>query len=192
MYERRVERGPVVGPAGEPVEEVLEAPAPAVVQRQASTEVVATPNAAVVTGPADTVATAPAAAGVDQVAATAYDPYAARRRTAARLVQLVWLLFGIIEAVLAIRFILRLLGANETAPFAAFIYQVSGAFLVPFSGLFATPRSGGSALDLNALVGIVVYMLVAWLLARIVWLLAGESRSATATVASSSHTRVVD
>jgi hypothetical protein len=35
-------------------------------------------------------------------------------------------------------------------------------------------------------------MLVAWLFAKIVWLLAGESRSATSTVASSTRTRVVD
>lgn len=182
MYERRVERGQAVEPVAE---EIVETPAGQVVHREPVVErVVATPHAAVVG--------APASAAMDEVSATAYDPFAARRRTAARLVQVVWLLFGIIEAVLAIRFILRLLGANEGAPFAAFIYQVSDAFLLPFMGLFATPRSGGSALDLNALVGIVVYMLIAWLFAKIVWLLAGESRSATATVASSTRTRIVD
>jgi hypothetical protein len=197
MYERRVERSQVVEPAGETVvDEVAEtaegqvvhrervAPAAGVVHEPAA-PVAATPNAAVVAPPA-------AAADVDQVSATAYDPYAARRRTAAKLVQIVWLLFGIIEAIIAIRFILRLFGANEGAPFAAFIYQVSGAFLLPFAGLFATPRSGGSALDLNALVGLVVYMLLAWLFAKIVWLLAGESRSATTAVANSTRTRVVD
>jgi hypothetical protein len=193
MHERRVVQGPAVEVVNEPVvDEVLETPAPVVVQRRAASEVVATPNTAVVTEPAGTVVTQPSAAAVDQVAATAYDPYAARRRTAARMVQIVWLVFGIIEALLALRFILRLFGANEAAPFAAFIYQVSGAFLLPFAGLFATPRSGGNALDLNALVGMIVFMLLAWLVAKIVWLLAGESRSASATVASSTHTRVVD
>ena len=186
MYERRVERGPVVEPAADElnVNEVVEAPSARVVHREPVAGVVETPSAAVVTPPT--------AAAVDQVSATAYDPYAARRRTVAKLVQVVWLLFGIVEAVLAIRFILRLLGANETAPFAAFIYQVSDAFLLPFAGLFGTPRSGGSALDLNALVGIIVFMLVAWLFAKIVWLLAGETRSATTTVANSTRTRVVD
>jgi hypothetical protein len=49
-----------------------------------------------------------------------------------------------------------------------------------------------AALDLNAIVGIVVYMLVVWLFAKIIWLLAGETRSATTTVANSTRTRVVD
>jgi len=150
------------------------------------------PAEAVRTAPSATVVTPPTAAAVDQASATAYDPFAARRRNVAKMVQIVWLLFGLIEAVLAIRFILRLLAANPDAPFATFIYNVSDVFLLPFMGLFATPHSGGAALDLNAIVGIVVYMLVAWLIAKIVWLLAGETRSATTTVANSSRTHVVD
>ena len=188
MYERRVERGAVVGrePAVEPLpdEEVVETPGARVVRTPAAEVVTTTPRAAVVG--------APAAAAVDEVAATAYDPYAARRRNVSRMIQVVWLLFGIIETVLVFRFVLRLFGANENAPFAAFIYQVSGAFLLPFIGLFGTPRSGGSALDLNAIFGVIVYMLIGWLLVKIIWLLAGESRSATTTVASSTRTRVVD
>jgi len=192
MYERRVERGPVVGrePVVEPltddevVTDVVETPGARVVRTPAAEVVTTAPHAAVVG--------APAAAAVDEVAATAYDPYAARRRNVSRMIQVVWLLFGIIETVLVFRFVLRLLGANEDAPFAAFIYQVSGAFLLPFIGLFGTPRAGGSALDLNAIFGVIVYMLIGWLLVKIVWLLAGESRSATTTVASSTRTRVVD
>ena len=181
MIERRVETGPVVervpgGVVEEPVYNVNAAPA---------AEVVTTAPRAAYVSP-------PAAAAVDQVSATAYDPFAARRRNVAKMVQIVWLLFGLIETVLAIRFVLRLLAANPDAPFAAFMYSVSDVFLLPFMGLFATPRSGGAALDLNAIVGIVVYMLVAWLVAKIVWLMAGETRSATTTVANSSRTRVVD
>jgi len=182
MIERREDDGPVVEriPGG-PVEPV---PSARVVETPAAEVVTTTPRAAIVTPPTE--------AAVDQVSATAYDPFAERRRTVAKLVQLVWLLFGIIETLLAIRFILRLFGANPDAPFASFIYSVSDAFLLPFAGLFATPRSGGSALDLNAIVGIVVYMLVAWLFVKIVWLLAGETRAATTTVASSTRTHVVD
>jgi hypothetical protein len=181
MIERRVEGGPVVERApGEVVEEPVYG-----VNRVQSADVV-TPAART------TVVTPPTAAAVDQVSATAYDPFAARRRNVAKMVQIVWLLFGLVETVLAIRFVLRLLAANPDAPFAAFTYSVSDAFLLPFMGLFATPRSGGAALDLNAIVGIVVYMLVAWLFAKIIWLLAGETRSATTTVANSSRTRVVD
>src|SRR5438045_8234759 len=133
MIERRVEGEP--GVAHVPGE-VVEQPVSGV--NRVPTGEVAT------TAPRTTVVTPPAAAAVDQVSATAYDPFAERRRRVAKMVQIVWLLFGLIETVLAIRFVLRLLAANPDAPFAAFIYSVSDAFLLPFMGLFATPRSGGS------------------------------------------------
>ena len=40
------------------------------------------------------------------------------------------------------------------------------------------------------LVAIVVYMLVAWLVAKVVWLLAGENRSATRTVTNATRARM--
>ena len=58
------------------------------------------------------------------------------------------------------------------------------------SNLFANPGSGGSVLELTTLIAIIVYALVAWLIARVVWLLAGENRSATRTVASSTRARL--
>jgi YGGT family len=135
-------------------------------------------------------APAPAAAAVDEVHATAYDPYANRRRASYRLVQGVWLLFGIVEGILAIRFILKLLGANEAAGFASFIYSASAPFVAPFNNLFANPSTGGSVLELTTLMAIIVYMLIAWLVVKVIWLLAGETRSASRTVAGSTRTRL--
>src|SRR5688572_13042462 len=110
--QRRVERSEVVDPVDGDVTErrvIQEEPAYAPTAGR-STRVVTDHNAAVVTPPA--------AAAVDEVHATAYDPYANRRRSSHRLVQAVWLLFGIVEGLLAVRFVLRLLGANEAAGFA--------------------------------------------------------------------------
>src|SRR5205814_10660475 len=74
------------------------------------------PDGAVTT---DVVTREPAASvAVDQQRVVQYDPYAERRGTAAKLVQLVWLVFGIVEALIAIRFALRLLGANPSAGLA--------------------------------------------------------------------------
>src|SRR5689334_23159162 len=112
MIERRVEGDRVVERAPG---EVVEEPAYNVNRAPAAEVVTTAPSATVVAG-------APAAAAVDQVSATAYDPFAARRRNVAKMVQIVWLLFGLIETVLAIRFVLRLLAANPDAPFAAFMY----------------------------------------------------------------------
>ena len=182
MQERRVERSRVADPVDgdvtergvveEPAYEPLDDPRPSAVTR---------PRAAVVTPPA---------AAVDEVHASAYDPYAGRRRASYKLVQAIWLLFGIVEAVLVIRFILRLLGANEAAGFAQFIYNASGPFVAPFNNLFENPGSGGSVLELNTIVAIVLYMLIAWLIVRVIWLLAGEDRSATHAVTTSTRARM--
>lgn len=182
--ERRVERSQIVDPVdGDATERHVIGEEPAYAPSAGT-------GTRVVTGPSAAVVTPPAAAAVDEVHATAYDPYAGRRRASHRLVQGLWLLFGVVEGLLAIRFVLRLLGANEAAGFAQFIYAASGPFVAPFNNLFGNPGSGGSVLELNTIVAILVYMLIAWLVVKVVWLLAGETRSATRTVAGSTRTRL--
>jgi hypothetical protein len=182
MQERRHERAQVEDP---PVDGYIEDRTERVVQPVAVEPVRSAPYAAVSSAPAP----APAAA-VDEVRSTAYDPYATKRRSSYKLIQGIWLLFGIVEGILAIRFILKILGANEAAGFANFIYGASAPFVSPFSNLFANPGTGGSVLELTTIVAIVVYLLAAWLIVKVMWLLTGESRSATRTVASSSRARL--
>jgi len=148
-------------------------------------EVVTTP------APATTqvVTTAAPVAAVDRTTATAYDPYAGRRQSAYRLVAAIYLVFGVIEAIIAIRIILRVLGANPQAGFAQFIYGLSAPLVAPFAGLFGNPASGGSVLELHSIVALIVYALVAWLIGRLVWLMLGETRSAVTTVANNVETR---
>jgi hypothetical protein len=128
-------------------------------------------------------------AEVDQTEAVAYDPYATRRAVAYRMTQLIYLLFGLIEGLLAIRFVLRALGANPSAGFAEFIYGVTAPFVAPFFGLFGSPRSEGYVLELNTLVAMIVYALLAWLLARLTWILLAEWRSAVTTRSTSIDSR---
>ncbi len=138
----------------------------------------------------EVVATTPPVAAVDRTTATAYDPYAARRQAGYRMMQAIYLIFGVIEALLVIRVVLRVLGANPTAGFAQFVYGVTAPLLAPFVGLVGSPQAGGSVLEIHSIVALVVYALLAWLLARLAWLLFGESRSAVATTTSSVETRV--
>jgi YggT family protein len=128
-------------------------------------------------------------AEVDRHEAVAYDPYAHRRMVAWRFVQAIWLVFGIIEGLLAIRFALRALGANASAGFAEFIYGLTAPFVAPFVGLFANPSSSGSVLELNTIVAMIAYALLGWLLAKIVWLVVGEERSAVTTRSTTIDTR---
>src|SRR5437867_8240915 len=136
-------------------------------------------------GATDVVTRQPAAGvAAGQQRVVRYDPYAERRGTAAKLVQLVWLVFGLVEALIAIRFVLKLLGANPNADFARLVDGATAPLVAPFVGLFGTPRLGGSVFEPQALVALVVYLLLAWVLARLVWLLAGETRAAVTTTAS--------
>ena len=129
-------------------------------------------------------------AAVDRTAATTYDPYATKRRTASRLVQAIYLVFGVIVGLIAIRFVLHALGANANAGFAQFIYGLSGPLVAPFAGLFGNPQANGSVLELHSIVALVVYALAAWLIVRLVWLMFGETRSAVTTSATSVETKV--
>jgi len=133
---------------------------------------------------------APAVEEVDHKHVVTYDPYAERRQIADRLVQATWLVFGIIEGLLAIRFVLLLLGANRANEFAQLVLGASAPFVAPFLGLFTTPAAGGSVIELNTLVAMLVYLLLAWVVVRIIWLLVGETRSSVHTTATSVERRV--
>jgi hypothetical protein len=125
----------------------------------------------------------------DRHEAVAYDPYQDRRAVAWRFVQAIWLVFGVIEGLLAIRFALKALGANASAGFAEFIYGLTAPLVAPFLNLFANPSSSGSVLELNTIVAMVAYALLAWLLTKIVWLVVGEERSAIRTRTTNIDTR---
>jgi len=136
------------------------------------------------------VATTPRpAASVDRSETVAYDPYENRRQTALRLNQMVWWIFGLIEGLIAIRFVLKALGANPSAGFAEFIYGITGIMVAPFVGLFGNPQAQGSVLELTSIVALVVYGLVAWLLSKLVWITVGDSRSAVTTRSTSIDSR---
>jgi hypothetical protein len=130
-------------------------------------------------------------AATDQTVTTAFDPYAARRAGSARLVQAIYLVFGLIEGLLLIRFLLRALGANPEAGFAQAIYGVTGLLVAPFAGIFGTPQvGGGAALEVPTLVALLVYAGIGWLLSRAAWVAFGESRSASVASVTSKQTRV--
>jgi len=96
-----------------------------------------------------------------------------------KFTQLVWLLFGILEALIGLRVILRLIAANPGNPFARFIYALSGVFVWPFLGLTGTPSANGAALEISSLVAMLVYALLAWIIVKLVWILIDRPRTTT-------------
>jgi len=106
----------------------------------------------------------------------AYDPYEGRRVTMQKTIMGIYLVFGIIEGLIAIRFFLRLFGANPNVPFADFIYTLTAPFVAPFIGLFGTPQLSAGAVEWHSLVAILIYAILAALIVRVIWLLFGETR----------------
>ncbi len=126
------------------------------------------------TGPAEP-ARYPVSAREERLSGYTVDRYAARWSAADRIQRAIYLVFGIVEALIAVRFVLEVLAANPRAGFAHFIYGVTAFFMAPFTGLFGTPRFGSSVVEWSALVAIMVYALLAALLVRLVWLVIGDS-----------------
>ena len=84
------------------------------------------------------------------------------------LKRVVWYIAGVIIALLAIRVILLLLGANRENEFVDFVYALSDIFAAPFYGIFNyQPAYGHSMLELSSLVAIAVYALIAWGIAKL-------------------------
>ncbi len=110
--------------------------------------------------------------GTAEVAQTVVEDNATERYVGAqRLTSFVWLMFGVIIGLIALRVVLRLIAANPGSAFASLVYGVTDIFLWPFFDLTAVPSFSGMALDISAIIGMIVYLLVGWLVARLLWLL---------------------
>jgi hypothetical protein len=104
---------------------------------------------------------------------------------ARRAVELIYLVFGIINGLLVIRIVLKLLGANPLAGFTSFVYGITDVFLGPFRNLLATVSSNQSQLELSVAIAILVYALIGWVIARIVTIMFSRN----VTVARRSRSR---
>ncbi len=81
--------------------------------------------------------------------------------------RVIWYIAGFIIVLLALRTLLFMLGASHGSPFVDFIYNFSGIFDAPFGGIFPTPTYGEFGVDSASIVGMVVYALVAWVIAKL-------------------------
>lgn len=104
---------------------------------------------------------------------------AAANRNAAisRIVQIIYYLTGALAVLLLLRVLLRLFGANPDNQFAQFIYSLSNPFVGPFINLFGSSEIGRQGFEVNTLVAIVAYAILAWLVGRLVWLIGSTTRS---------------
>ncbi len=76
--------------------------------------------------------------------------------------QIVWYILGLVEVLLAFRFVLKLLGANAGAGFTSFIYTVTAPFASPFVSVFRASKAQGNVFEWTTLLAMLVYYVVAW------------------------------
>lgn len=109
--------------------------------------------------------------GQDIGTAAVVDRVEARRSTADWISGFISLVIGLIAIVIAIRVVLKLLAANTESGFTQFIYNVSGPFVRPFLNIFGTPAGdNGSVFEISSILAIAIYLLVGWLLTKLVQL----------------------
>lgn len=107
---------------------------------------------------------------VTEVTSSQREPEREQRIFTFKATEMIWLLFGILEAMIAIRIGLKLIGANPESPIVALIYGFTQLFLYPFTGVVASPAAGGMELELSSMFAMLIYGLIAWALERLVWL----------------------
>jgi len=107
---------------------------------------------------------------VSEVTTSQREPEREQRILTFKATQLIWLLFGILEALIALRIGLKLIGANPDSPIVALIYGFTYLFLFPFTGLVGSPTAGSMVLELSSMFAMLIYGLIAWAAERTVWL----------------------
>lgn len=106
-----------------------------------------------------------------EVRTTEHEEGREQRVATFKATQLIWLLLGILEAVLALRVVFKLIGVNADNAFATLVYNMTNLFVAPFASLTGAPAAGGMVLEISSIIAMIVYLLVGWALERIVYVL---------------------
>lgn len=69
---------------------------------------------------------------------------------------------GVVDIVIAARFLGKLLGASAQSAFVNLIYHVSGPMVAPFTGIFGDSGSRTNTFETASLVALVVYAVIGW------------------------------
>src|SRR5262245_43806280 len=79
------------------------------------------------------------------------DPSASGRVLVARIAGIIWLVFGVLDALIVLRVVLKFIAANPTSDFARFVYNFTDIFLSPFANLVASPIIGNGVFEIPSI-----------------------------------------
>jgi len=97
-----------------------------------------------------------------------------------RTIQIIWWVVGLLDTLIAIRFLLKVFGANP-APFVRFMYDLTWPLVAPFHGIFNSDQAGRSVFEPESLVAILIYLLIGWGIVSLIRILS-RPRSTTTVV----------
>jgi len=123
---------------------------------------------------------------VSEVRTSQNEPEREQRIFTFKATQVVWLLFGILEGLIALRIGLMLIGANAGAPIVSLIYSFTSLFLFPFTGLIGSPTYGSLVLEISSMFAMLIYALIAWVIERTIWLIFYRPRGSAVSVVETS------
>jgi hypothetical protein len=106
-----------------------------------------------------------------EVRTTEHESGREQRVATFKVTQIIWLLAGILEAVIGLRVVFKLLGVNPENPFAAFLYNLTNLFVAPFASLIGAPAAMGMVLEISSVIAMIVYVLIAWGIERMVYVI---------------------
>jgi len=88
--------------------------------------------------------------------------------------RIIWLYFGLLETLIALRIGLKLVGANPNNLIVAPIYGFTSLFIIV--GWIESPTVGSMVLELSSMFTMLIYALLALVMERIIWLIFYRSR----------------
>ncbi len=102
----------------------------------------------------------------------------AKAETPDTVAYIVYFITGLIEVLLAFRFIFRIMGANPASGFVRVIYSLSQIVVMPFEGIFRRTATEGlevsSIFEPATLVAMLVYAIAAWGIMHLIAIAAGK------------------
>jgi len=93
---------------------------------------------------------------------------------------IIYFIFGLLNILLAFRFILKLTGASTSSIFVNFIYDLSRVLILPFEGIFnrgsAQIMESTSIFEPATIVAIIVYAILAWGIVKLIKIFSKEKQ----------------
>jgi len=98
-----------------------------------------------------------------------------------RAAAVVGFIVGVVDILIAARFLGKLFGASAQSAFVGFIYTVSGPLVAPFQGIFGNGGSSANSFETADLVAIAAYAVIGWGLVMLIRIITAPRGTKPAT-----------